>query len=134
MIKDQVKPQTETEALFQLNKPTLHALSYALRHPDTWPKDFTWNYKYCDECAMGLASQLWNIILSNAEDVDDESHENISNMAKTFAMPYDNAQQIFYDANHNQSMILGLSFPCAMTAVTPEMVADKIDKYLATVK
>ena len=40
------KHPTETEALFQdLSKPSLHALSYALRHPDTWPEGFVWDYR-----------------------------------------------------------------------------------------
>lgn len=54
--------KTETERLFaNLDKPSLHALSYALRHPDTWPEGFMWNYNQCHQCAMGLAHQLWNI-------------------------------------------------------------------------
>jgi hypothetical protein len=55
------KPQTETEKLFAIDKPSLENLSYALRHPETWPKDFVWDYGECNDCAMGLAHRLWDL-------------------------------------------------------------------------
>jgi hypothetical protein len=42
-----------------LSVPSYVALSYALRHKETWPKGFTWNYRYCSGCALGLAVGLW---------------------------------------------------------------------------
>lgn len=104
------KAKSETEKLFaDLDKPSLHALSYALRHPDTWPDGFVWDYKECDQCAMGLAHCLWRSSIPEAD-----TWNGASIMAKKFAMPYGEAENIFF--NHK--------------AVTPEMVADQIDKYL----
>ena len=136
-------PINETRALFtDLNKPSLHALSYALRHPDTWPKGFVWDYKYCGSCAMGLAHQLWGSIpLARAFHGEDGP----SIMAHNFAMPYGDAKSIFLghgpwvptkvvttktghlwwketETSHNSNFDL----------VTPEMVADQIDLYLTT--
>src|SRR5689334_13480886 len=84
------KQRTETEKLFaDLDKPSLHGLSYALRHPDTWPKGFVWNYSKCDQCAMGLAHALWKQIPSTDRD------NGASIMAHEFGMPYATAQSIF---------------------------------------
>lgn len=33
-------------------------LVHALRHPETWPPDFEWDYGRCPSCAMGLAWRL----------------------------------------------------------------------------
>lgn len=49
----------EVSALSRLtDRPSLTALSYALRHPGTWPKDFVWDYSDCTTCAIGLAPVL----------------------------------------------------------------------------
>ena len=37
---------------------SLHGLSYALRHPGTWPMGFEWKFVNCHRCAMGLAFEL----------------------------------------------------------------------------
>ena len=138
MIDTKVKPQTEIEALFQLNKPTLHALSYALRHPDTWPKDFVWNYRECNQCAMGLAHQLWAESIPNV-DIDNAA----SVFARKFAMPYGVAKSIFLgDVKWCplKTKIKGALWwrkekeVTDLKAVTPEMVADQIDAYLAKIK
>ncbi len=132
--------KTEAEKLFQdLSKPSLHALSYALRHPDTWPEDFVWDYRQCDQCAMGLAHALWNSIpevgLDNGATV----------MARSFAMPYKAADAIFFGSSKwlptkdkvkttgslwwKEEKVTRVS---NLKAVTPDMVADQIDAYLAT--
>jgi hypothetical protein len=82
-VKMTAKSKTETEALFcDLDKPSLHALSYALRHPDTWPRSFVWDYKKCDQCAMGLAHGLWGTIAETTPDTG------ASVMAREFAIPF----------------------------------------------
>src|SRR5882762_5295787 len=80
----------ETTALFaDLAKPSLHGLSYALRHPDTWPKDFYWDFSRCNHCAMGLAHRLWWSIPSA------DRNDGASIMAREFAMPYTSSRSIF---------------------------------------
>jgi hypothetical protein len=119
------KPLTETETLFQdLNKPSLQNLSYALRHPDTWPEGFNWQYQNCGTCAMGLAHELWKEIpqtyFTNGASI----------MAKAFAMPYSEANDIFMRGrNAPRKAFIGPRDP---TRQTPERVADAIDAYLKT--
>lgn len=141
----QLRPQTEGEKLFRdLSKPSLHALSYALRHPDTWPKGFVWGYQHCDNCAMGLAHGLWNQIPATLP------RNAASYMAREFAMPFEAANSIFMgktnrgDANwlpvkvtHKTEGSLWWKKDVEVREpshkhVTPEMVADQIDAYLAT--
>lgn len=127
------------QSLLDLNKPSLHALSYALRHPDTWPDGFNWNYLHCEECAMGLAHHLWvnSIPQTNAENA-------ASIMAKRFAMPYTVANGIFMGIGKKWRPAYSVTkytfwtrkpyqveFYHISKDITPDMVADRIDKYLA---
>lgn len=142
-----VAAKTETEALFgNLNKPSLTALSYVLRHPEMWPAGFTWDYTYCESCAMGLAHRLWNVALPRMGD----SRMGASLMAKAFGLGYTPAMRIFYGAGSRGHLkvevvktgLFGWGRPLVRRRivtigngnVTPEMVADDIDRYLATVE
>lgn len=107
----------ETAFLHDLSKPSLEALAHVLRHREMWPAKFKWRYNNCDSCAMGLAKQLWQMY----------SHFNytpgiVAQTAITFGMPMDDAMAIFvnYEPQDRRK------------AVTPEMVADQIDQYLAS--
>lgn len=138
-MEQKTKPKTETQALFgDLNKPSLASLSYMLRHPDTWPEGFIWNYGYCEHCAMGLAHALWRTPTATKE-------TGASIMARTFAMPYEAANSIFmgkgeWAPRKDTSYVKGALWwkhkveqsVSNHEAVTPEMVANQIDKYLAT--
>ena len=117
------KTRTETEILFQdLNKPSLQNLSYVLRHPDTWPEGFAWRYTDCESCAMGLAHQLWKEIPQG------NSCNGASIMARTFAMPYSEANEIFMRGRGSPRVaFIG---PRDLRRQTPERVADAIDAYL----
>lgn len=119
-----VATKTETEALFQdLDKPSLHALSYALRHPDTWPDGFVWDYSYCGQCAMGLAHLLWKETVGRPD-----TYNGASLMARAFAIPYEEARDIFLEGRGAPRYCL--VGPRNIDAQTPERVADQIDKYL----
>src|SRR6185312_8366948 len=134
-METKTRTLSETEALFaDLDKPSLHALSYALRHPDTWPEAFVWNYAKCDHCAMGLAHQLWATIPSV------NRTNGASFMARSFAIPFEDARSIFLGS---EGQFAAAWLPKKRTgfwfrpgyvsdfqSVTPEMVADQIDKYL----
>lgn len=133
---------TETQALFgDLNKPSLHTLSYVLRNPDMWPKGFVWDYQSCDQCAMGLAHRLWKVGTA-------DRGSGATLMARTFSLPYATADSIFMGAGpwmptriKTKSVstgFLGLWKEqqririADHRSVTPEMVADQIDAYLKT--
>lgn len=135
MIDEKTLPAqpTETERLFaNLDKPSLHALSYALRHPDTWPEGFIWDYHDCRHCAMGLAHCLWRSIPAP------KFSTGASVMARSFGLPYAEAKEIFMGEGawvpKQRVGFLWLGTEPNHDAVTPEMVADQIDKYLASVE
>ena len=125
---------TRTEAdeyhalLRTLDKPSLENLSYCLRHPETWPEGFVWNYKDCETCAAGLAHELWKSIPKT------DRGNIVSVMANKFSIPYSIAMSLFMNANHNRptKWFFGLvQTPILQSSVTPEMIADDIDTYLA---
>lgn len=131
-----IKPQTETEKLFAIDKPSLENLSYALRHPETWPDGFEWDYRNCNSCAMGLASNLWKSI----PEPSNKREKGSSRMARSFSLPYEVAASIFFGSkdwtpirNETKGMLWWKKHRqfLNIAAVTPEMVADQIDKYIA---
>lgn len=123
-------PNRESEILFSLDKPSLKGLSYALRHPETWPEGFYWDFNDCEQCAMGLAHQLWNFIEFKNDDNDNDRA--VSAMARKFAMPYKTADEIFMGSGNWNKDFLGREKPFG--SITPEQIADQIDKYLANQK
>jgi hypothetical protein len=42
-----------------LSVPSLRNLAFILRHKETWPPGFYWNYCRADSCALGLAVRVW---------------------------------------------------------------------------
>ena len=94
--------------------PSLAALAYALRHPETWPPNFEWNYSYCHSCAIGLTAELWNL---SQQDLD--AFEGPLSIAGVMKMPRAQAAAIFWFLDHDTRRI------------TPNHVADAIDQYLA---
>lgn len=123
--------------LKDLDKPDLQNLAYCLRHPETWPKGFVWDFKNCTTCAMGLARALWSEVQFTGRG-DDNTREAVSVMAREFAMSFTDANRIFAGKAYG-----GLTPPIIeghlwwrrsiidYDAVTPEMVADEIDRYVA---
>ena len=134
-----LKPQTEAEQLFSLDQPSLRALSHILRHKELWPKGFRWHYSSCSSCAMGLAWEIWD--LGFISDV----YTNLRRASSLFQMPLVESCTIFggyipHDPNNIENGAYQAQWtvdPAGgsyMGHVTPEMVADKIDEYLAGVK
>ena len=90
---------------------TLRDLSFALRHPDTWPKGFEWNYSDCHKCAMGLAFTMW------PQQIKEPTTQA---MVDGFGIPVTSASEIFTGAGrHATGSIKG---------VTPAIIADLIDE------
>jgi hypothetical protein len=120
------------------DKPSLAALSYALRHPEMWPKGFEWDYSFCHSCAMGLTVQLWPHIVSSYPSID--SGSNNFYLWKTKLQPFVgisdrrfddifmNLNRRLFDPDENKSWL------ATAGDVKPEYVADAIDAYLATVE
>ena len=89
---------------------TLRDLSFALRHPETWPKDFDWNYSDCNRCAMGLAHRMW------PKQVPEPT---TGAMVDAFGIPVSKASDIFTGAGRNGWSNLG---------VRANHIADMIDE------
>lgn len=111
MPLDSTTPHTTALAI-DLNAPSLPALAYALRHRETWPEGFFWNYCRSDMCAAGLVNKLWN-------DGPDGGMETARHLV---GLRYAEACLVFIGA--------GFASDTRMWEVTPEMVADVIDAHL----
>lgn len=87
----------------------LRYLSKILRHR-LWPQGFVaWNYEDCKTCAIEVAALLWNIQRSSVL------------LSEFFEITSDVTDYIFFNANADNQR---------RAEVTPEQVADAIDKYL----
>lgn len=71
-----------------LSRPSVEALIYALRHPETWPAGFEWDYSECETCAIGLAQTLWAIPRTDTQYSDEF-------IARAFGMSVADAERIF---------------------------------------
>jgi hypothetical protein len=93
----------------QLSEPSLQTLSFILRHRELWPAGFQWNFMCCSTCAMGLAHMLWprQIRVACSDDMVDA-----------------------FGISRFVSASLFRSHAKHFGNVTPEDVADRIDKHL----
>ncbi len=103
-----------------LDEPSLAALSFALRHTETWPDGFGWDYGNCETCAMGLAHKFWGGILNKER----HARESVCRMASVFGIRQEKALEIFVFAPANRQLRL--------RGVTPTQIADLIDAHLAS--
>ena len=92
------------------SEPSVAALSHALRHPETWPEGFEWDYRRVECCAMGLARRLWP-----------------GPRIPLLGLSQAAARRIFCDAKPSG----GGFFPASR--VTPSLVADLLDEEMANV-
>lgn len=121
-----------------LEKPSLIALSYSLRHPDTWPENFVWDYSSCDHCAVGLTLQLWYQHSDPCQGYDHDDNIKVFKtwIAKKMSIPYEVSERIFFNIQ-NDTVVYGTWRKKAyiqktFDTVTPDQVADAIDKYLVS--
>lgn len=119
---------SEAQELLDLNKPSLEALSYILRHKGLWPPEFYWDYSQCDRCAMGLAASLWKLTTANGFELGYLTSPDF--MSDNFQVPDGVTRSVFMGRGQWVPQTKGGD--CNWQAVTPEMVADQIDQYLAT--
>lgn len=119
---------------------SLPRLSFLLRHRELWPSQFRWNYGNFDNCAVSLARSYWfipavGVIPSR-------------NLYHYFGLDRASYQNIFIGGGDwvplksRLMTFLTWAFPTMswksarkdLSQVTPEMVADQIDLYLASPK
>jgi hypothetical protein len=100
--------------------PSLENLSYILRHREWWPDGFHWNFRHPDTCGLGLCRQLWGIWPSDLSDGLKDQSEDSAYL------------RIFINASGKGTWFRRFVWPLMHSQVTPEMVADQIDQYLAS--
>ena len=88
----------------------LRKLSELLRDQTKWPDYFEWDYSDQNTCALGLAREI-GLIRCRPQ----------SASGKTFGLAQTEFEYLFFNAHDVGSY----------AAVTPEIVADRIDKVLA---
>jgi hypothetical protein len=103
---------TDFSAKLDLQKPTLEGLSFLLRHKELWPEGFQWYYPNPACCAIGLTYKFWK--------------KEQYGMTEIFNISPSVSDRIFVEAPFYHRCF-GI-FP--RFDVSPEMVADDIDKYL----
>ena len=94
-----------------ISRPSLEALSYVLRRRELWPAGFTWDFRHNCGCGMGMAQRMW-------------CDKDLLAVTDLLQIPSRVAVKLFTMRGYiGRSDLSGC-------AVTPEMVADKIDAYL----
>jgi hypothetical protein len=103
-------------------------LAWRLRHPETWPERFKWNYGKCTTCAMGLAEILSG--RSPGPLWDENPFRSFGDVIKVLR---DVEPE---DVHGLQEIFLLLSYHRCVSHrdITPEIVADAIDAHLARKK
>jgi hypothetical protein len=99
--------------------PSLENLSYILRHREWWPDGFEWYFPYSSHCAMGLCERLWGVDVQSIV----SPYAWRGEVGAIFCLPSGKGgwlRRLFGGWGIN-----------GMSSVTPEMVADHIDRYLA---
>lgn len=114
----------ETAFLQDLSKPSLEALSHILRHTELWPVGFEWDYSECEKCAMGLAGKLWRMF------VPINPNAAVLCAAEFFGITGKVSHEIFGGYGEWIPYVEGCQILRDLDIVTPEMVADQIDKHL----
>jgi hypothetical protein len=103
-------------------EPSLENLSYVLRHQELWPEGFVWNYAHAGSCAIGLCKKLY---YCHTEELDERLYGNYPTAwDKIFASSGDETEPVF-------GFIPLWERKLHMDEITPEIVADRIDNWLA---
>lgn len=109
------------------SRPSLKALAYVLRHPDTWPKGFEWDNTRLQQGSVGLLVKLWGGPGFNVDNALILNH--LAVMLKTSP---DIASRLFLSEMPYCYRILGVPvWPRSRRAVTPEIAALAVDNVMA---
>lgn len=116
MLIDNLDLREKLDTEVDLSVPSLRALSYALKHPETWPEGFHFHYSSSYACAVGLAISMWWTGDTCSRD----------SIMEKFGISLIVASNLFYKvhAHHSRDKIPRNG------EVTSKEVAYVIDKYL----
>lgn len=104
--------------------PSVHAVTHALRHRETWPKSFYWTYRSMCGCAMGLAHATWPASFPFPDRMNASDH--VALWARLFDVPPDMMWPVLMERSHYESR-----YGVTSDQITPDAVADELDKLLA---
>ncbi len=121
LMKTDAKLLEEIETCDFLNTPSLERLSYLLRHRELWPKGFEWDFPRCDSCAMGLAIAMWHLTPITRKSREEYYNDWYLAISQNFDL----------DSKTMRMFCSPSGYEVSKYTITPEMVADKIDAYLA---
>src|SRR6267154_5623306 len=133
---------------FATGRKGLSNLAYVLRNPVLWKEDFRWDFRWVEHalttkkttprkwfwqptvtdyiacgtagCAIGIGRALW----PEMKQYTTKDPNLVEPIARFFEMPWDDAARIF-GGTHSRYPVSDIKL------VTPGMVADEIDAYLA---
>ncbi len=123
LMKTDAQLLQEIENFDILNKPSLERLSYLLRHEELWPKGFLWGFQWCGSCAIGLAVTVWEI------EKDMFELERKTQYFPKFRDALKIDDYDFFERTFLNSCVRK-TYGVYPEAITPKMVADKIDEFL----
>jgi|SRR5579859_159465 len=110
------------------NGLTMADLAWRLRHPETWPKGFRWNYGKCATCAMGLA---WKLSGGRSGALwDDMPYQTFGRVIKVLS----DAEAEDVVALQEIFLLMSYHKDVSYRDITPEIVSDAIDAHLASKK
>lgn len=105
-------------------EPSLPNLSYVLRHKEYWPEGFEWDYRYPSSCAIGLCEELYGQRVSQLDGSLEISVGSVRGEGNSFSDIFCNTRETY--------RVFGFSlWPLVHSDITPEIVADRIDRWLA---
>ena len=111
-----------------LQRPSMSALAYVLRHPQTWPPGFKWDFSNCHTCAMGLCYRLWH-------ERGPATAAWFGGVAELLGIPPRDAFALFVSPClrpfRRADPAAPSVAPSIAPSITPDMIADEIDHYLA---
>lgn len=123
-------PEWDKSNVINLDTPSLKGLIHVLRNKHLWPPNFKWYYGFCNQCAMGLASELWSKYVPDPNldqmfiSVTAESYA--SRVGRVFGLDPVQSVVAFYGSGWVPMKNGQRDF----YSITPEMVADKLEQYL----
>lgn len=114
----------------KLKTPSLRNLIFALRHRETWPKGFRWDFSDCSQCAMGLRYELWGKQAGESAPRKWDYFWSGSYLGEWEGMTAKSLRIPVSDVRCMMGAYFENSYPGILAEdVSPQMVADRLEQY-----
>jgi len=94
------------------------ALAFVLRNRELWPEGFVWDYRSFDNCAMGLAVEIFNL--------NSDQNYNYKTVGRSLGITNSQARDVFLDIKLKFKWKFIPYF--SREDFTPEEIAAKLEK------